>query len=93
MESDLNAAFPSKTKDSVFLAVRTSQIYLNEDALHASGYSEADIARFVLNYTKEQGAADPSTVPSDQLQDHVMSMALPISLLDRLPCLPEARAS
>jgi hypothetical protein len=93
LEADLNAAFPSSTKDSVFLAVRTSQIYLNEDALRASGYSEADIARFVLNYTKEQGASDPTTVPSDQLQDHVMSMALPIDLLDRLPCLPEARAS
>jgi arylsulfatase A-like enzyme len=93
LEADLNAAFPSSTKDSVFLAVRTSQIYLNEDALRASGYSEADIARFVLNYTKEQGASDPTTVPSDELQDRVMSMALPIDLLDRLPCLPEARAS
>jgi hypothetical protein len=31
-------------------------------------------------------------VASDQLDDPVMSMALPINLLDRLPCLPEARA-
>jgi Type I phosphodiesterase / nucleotide pyrophosphatase len=92
LEADLNAAFPSATKDSVFLAVRTSQIYLNEAALDASGYSEAAIARFVLDYTKEQGAPDPTTVASDQLEDPVMSMALPINLLDRLPCLPEARA-
>jgi arylsulfatase A-like enzyme len=92
MESDLNTAFPSSTGDSVFLAVRTSQIYLNEEAMHASGYTEGEIARFVLDYTKEQGAADPSTVPSDQLDDKVMSMALPIRLLPQLSCLPEAQA-
>ena len=92
LETDLNAAFPSSTGDSVFLAVRTSQIYLNEDALAASGYTESQIAEFILGYTKEQGAADPSTVPADQLEDRVMSMALPISLLDRLPCLPEAKS-
>jgi arylsulfatase A-like enzyme len=92
LESDLNAAFPSATQDSVFLAVRTSQIYLNEDAMAASGYTESQIAQFVLEYTKEQGAADPTTVPSDQLDDRVMSMASPIALLDRLRCLPEARS-
>jgi hypothetical protein len=92
LQADLEESFPSATQDPVFLAVRTSQIYLNEDAMRASGYTEAEIARFVLSYTKEQGAADPTTVPSDQLDDRVMSMALPIDLLDRLPCLPEARS-
>jgi len=88
--ADLEAAFPSATDESVFLAVRTSQIYLNEDAMDVSGYSESEIARFVLEYTKEQGAADPSTVAADELDDRVMSMALPIRALPRLECLPEA---
>ena len=92
LEADLNAAFPSSTADSVFLAVRTSQIYLDEEAMRASDYTEAEIAQFVLDYTKEQGAPDPTTVPSDQLEDPVMSMALPIGLLDGLKCLPEARS-
>ena len=77
---------------TVFLAVRTSQIYLDEEAMDASGYSESEIARFVLEYTKEQGAPDPSPVPSDELDDRVMSMALPIRSLPRLECLPEAAA-
>jgi hypothetical protein len=92
LAADLEAAFPSATDESVFLAVRTSQIYLNEDAMAASGYTESEIARFVLGYTKEQGAADPTTVPSDELDDPIMSMALPIRALPRLSCLPEAQA-
>lgn len=91
--ADLEAAFPSSTEASVFLAVRTSQVYLDEDAMAASGYTEGEIARFILDYTKEQGAPDPGIVPSGQLDDRVMSMALPIRSLDRLSCLPEARAS
>lgn len=91
LEDDLNAAFPSSADGSVFLAVRTSQIYVNEDAMHVSGYSFEQIAQYILDYTKEQGASDPSTVPADQLEDRVFSAALPIRLLDRLKCLPEAR--
>jgi hypothetical protein len=91
LQQDLEAAFPSSTGRSVFQAVRTSQIYVNEDALTASGYTLEQIATFVLDYTKEQGATDPSTVPADQLDDRVFSTAFPIDLLPRLSCLPEAR--
>jgi hypothetical protein len=91
LEQDLNAAFPSATDGSVFLAVRTSQIYVDEDAMRASGFSFDQIARFVLAYTKEQGAVDPGTLPADQRDDRVFSAALPIRALDGLECLPEAR--
>ncbi len=92
LQQDLEAAFPSSTDRSVFQAVRTSQIYVNEDAMRASGYTFEQIAKFILDYTKEQGAIDPSTVPADQLDDPVFSAALPIEDLPRLECLPEARA-
>jgi len=91
LEDDLNAAFPSSADGSVLQAVRTSQIYLNEDVMRESGYSFEQIAEFVLGYTKEQGAPDPSAVPADQLDDRVFSAAFPIRMLDRLKCLPEAR--
>jgi hypothetical protein len=92
LEQDLNAAFPSSTNQSVFQAVRTSQIYLNESTMRASGYTFDQISRFVLEYTKEQGAPDPSAVPLDQREDRVFSAAFPIDMLPQLPCLPEARA-
>jgi hypothetical protein len=91
LEQDLEAAFPSATGESVFQAVRTSQIYVNEPAMRASGYAFEDIARFILDYTKEQGAPDPSIVPADQLDDRVFAAAFPIEVLPRLRCLPEAR--
>lgn len=92
LAQDLEAAFPSATGESVFLAVRTSQIYVDEPAMEASGYTLEQVARFVLGYTKEQGATDPSTVPQAERDDLVFAAAIPIETLPRLACLPEARA-
>lgn len=92
LEQDLRQAFPSLTGQSVFQAVRTSQIFVDEEAMRAAGYSFEQIAGFLLEYTKRQGASDPSTVPVAERQDLVFSAALPIDLLPELPCLPAARA-
>jgi Type I phosphodiesterase / nucleotide pyrophosphatase len=92
LEHDLEEAFPSTTMSSVFQAVRTSQIYVNEPALRASGYTFEDIARFLLQYTKVQGASDPSVVPEAERDDRVFAAAFPIDVLPNLECLPEARA-
>jgi hypothetical protein len=92
LQQDLEAAFPSATDDSVFTAVRTSQIYLDEDAMRASGYTVDQIAQFILDYTKAQGApGGPTDVPEAERQDHVFSAAIPTSILPNLKCLPEAR--
>jgi hypothetical protein len=92
LEQDLEGAFPSATDRSVFQAVRTSQIYIDEPTMRASGYTFEQIARFVLAYTKEQGAIDPATVSADELDDPVFSAALPIEMLPSLECLAEARS-
>ncbi len=91
LAQDLEAAFPSSTGQSVFQAARTSQIYVDEPAMQASGYSLEDISRFLLDYTKEQGAVEPSTVPEAERGDRVFSAVFPIGLLSSLDCLPEAR--
>jgi arylsulfatase A-like enzyme len=91
LSRDLEAAFPSVTDEPVFRAVRTSQLYVNEPAMEASGYTLEQIADFILSYTKEQGAGDPSTVPGEDRDDPVFAAAIPIELLPSLACLPEAR--
>jgi hypothetical protein len=93
LERDLNAAFPVSGSASVFQAVRSSQIYLNEDVLAGSGYTTEQISRFILDYTEAQGTPDGSPpLPASEGVKRVFSAALPISMLPDLPCLPEARA-
>jgi len=92
LERDLNAAFPSATDRSVFEAVRTSQLYVNEVPMRESGYSLEQIASFVLRYTKGEGHPDgPGSVPEAERDDPVFDAAFPISVLPDLGCLPEAR--
>jgi hypothetical protein len=92
LAEDLEAAFPSSTGASVFEAVRNSQVYLDEDAMRRSGYSVEQIARFVLSYTKAQGApGGAADVPEAERDDPVFAAAIPIDMLPSLDCLPEAR--
>ncbi|HEU4355010.1 MAG TPA: alkaline phosphatase family protein [Actinomycetota bacterium] len=88
LQEDLETAFPSATGDSVFRAVRVSQIYLDEDAMRRSGYTAEQIAQFILDYTKAQGGG---AVPEAELGDRVFSAAIPTEMLPNLECLPEAR--
>jgi hypothetical protein len=60
--------------------------------MEQSGYTLEQISRFVLEYTKAQGAPDPSTLAEADRDDRVFAAAFPISLLSRLKCLDEARA-
>ena len=94
LQSDLLAAFPSELSGTpVIQAVRTSQIFLNEDAMSASGYTTQQVAQFVLDYTKGQGAPGGSSgVPEAERDEKVFAAAIPSSMLDDLKCLPEARA-
>ncbi|MEX2421677.1 MAG: alkaline phosphatase family protein, partial [Actinomycetota bacterium] len=93
LEQDLDAAFPSADGGSVFLAVRTSQIYVDEDRVAEAGYTLEQISRFVLEYTKGQGHPDGAqAVPEPDRGDRVFSAVFPITLLPTLECLPEARA-
>jgi predicted AlkP superfamily pyrophosphatase or phosphodiesterase len=94
LERDLNAAFPVSGDRSVFEAVRTSQIYLNENVLDGSGYTAEEISRFILGYTEEQGLVEGSApLPQAEATKRVFSAAFPISMLPGLPCLPEARTT
>lgn len=92
LQADLERAFPSATGRSVFAAVRTSQVYLHERAMRASGYTVEEIARWLLAYTKGQGAPEgPGSLPEGRRDEPFFSAVIPTDLLPRLECLPEAR--
>jgi len=56
------------------------------------GFSLEQISRFILDYTHEQGNPDDAApLPEAERSERVFSAAFPISLMDGLGCLPEAR--
>jgi Type I phosphodiesterase / nucleotide pyrophosphatase len=91
---DLDAAFPARGGGSVFAAVRTSQIYLDEDEMVRSGYTPEEISDYLLDYTEDQGlVAGSDPLPPAEASQRVFSAVFPITMLPNLPCLPEARTS
>jgi hypothetical protein len=91
LEADLNARFDDGDDAPAVLRVRTSQVYMNLDEMKDGGYTLDDVARYINDYTKEEAAQDPSTVPASERNDRVIAAAFPSESLPRLPCLPEAR--
>jgi Type I phosphodiesterase / nucleotide pyrophosphatase len=95
LQSDLETKFGNgDTAHPAIQGVRTSQIFLNVRQLQQNGYSVQDVASFVLNYTKGQATADPSTLPAGTSGDHVFAAAFPTSVFAKpLPCLPEMKTA
>ena len=91
LEADLNARFDDGDDAPAVLRVRTSQVYMNLDEMKDGGYTLDDVARYINDYTTEEAAQDPSTVPASERRDRVIAAAFPSESLSRLPCLPEAR--
>jgi arylsulfatase A-like enzyme len=93
LEQDLVAAFPVQGDAPLFKAVRTSQVYVDEDVMRANGYTIEEIAEWLLVYTKAQGApGGPTDVPEAERDDRFFSAVIPKDMLAELSCLPEARA-
>jgi Type I phosphodiesterase / nucleotide pyrophosphatase len=96
MEQDLVAQFDGDGDDrSVVRKVRVTQAWLDEAELEENGHTLDDVARFLMAYTKAENAADPSTVPADQVDDPVFAAAFPGRALESpdLDCLPPSVTS
>jgi arylsulfatase A-like enzyme len=89
LQADIEAAFDRDGDDrSIVEAPRVTQLWLNVGELEENGYTLADVARFVLRYTKAQNARDPSKIPEERRDDLLFAAAIPYTLLESgLPCL------
>jgi hypothetical protein len=89
--TDLRARFDDGDGPSLFVGVRTSQTFLNMDALGKSAHTVEEIADFMLHYTKGQASTNPSSLSAAEQDDEVFAAVFPTSVFDHpLPCLPEA---
>ena len=83
----LKAAIEAEFGGPVVDLVQATEIYLDTDALAANGHSVAEVARFVGGLTARDVATPGQDVSPNQ---RVFRAVYPSSVLEHLPCLPEA---
>ena len=70
--------------------VQPGSVFLNEDELQANGVTVQDVARFAQTLTQAQTAGGGVSPNPGQENDPVFQAVFPSSLMEDLPCLPEA---
>ena len=70
--------------------MQPGSIFLNEDEVAANGTTIDDIARFAQALTQAQTAGGGITPNPGQENDPVFAAVFPSSIMEHLPCLPEA---
>jgi predicted AlkP superfamily pyrophosphatase or phosphodiesterase len=73
--------------------VRATEIWLNTQELANNGFTLDDVSQFIVRMTQQETFKNRNTPVPGHANDAVFSAAFPSSMLSRLPCLPEARAS
>jgi hypothetical protein len=73
--------------------VRATEIWLNTEELANNGFTLDDVSQFIARMTQQETFKNRNTPVPGHEDDAVFSAAFPSSMLSRLPCLPEARAS
>jgi predicted AlkP superfamily pyrophosphatase or phosphodiesterase len=93
IENLLNQKFDDGDNVPLIDKFRTTEFWFNESELAQSGHDLVDVANYLMSLTEAQTAkATRPPLPGHE-NDLVFAGAFPTSLMDQLPCLPEARAS
>ncbi|HEX7464549.1 MAG TPA: alkaline phosphatase family protein, partial [Actinomycetota bacterium] len=72
--------------------IQPTQIMINMQELRQNGATLAQISQWIMGLTKGETAGEGVDVPPDQADELVFEAAFPSSIMESLPCLPEARA-
>jgi len=70
--------------------VQPGSIFLNEDEVAANGATIDDIARYAQTLTQAQTSGGGIVPNPGQENDPVFAAVFPSSIMEHLPCLPEA---
>ena len=94
LESGLAATFDADD-DGVQLVqkVRPTEIWVDRAELADNGFTLAQVSQWFLDLTQQDTYKNQNLPQPGHEGDTVFAAALPSSILSRLPCLPEARAS
>jgi len=73
--------------------VRPTEIWLDREELAENGHTLEQVSQWFLDLTQEDTYKNQNLPEPGREDETVFAAALPSSILSRLPCLPEARAS
>jgi hypothetical protein len=93
IEDLVNQTFDDGDNVPLIEKFRTTEFWLNEDELAQSGSDLVDVSNFLLSLTESQTFKPGNEPLPGHENDPVFAGAFPTALMDRLPCLAEARAS
>ena len=89
----INATFDTDGDQTAIVElIQPTQMFVNEAELRQNGHTLEDVSRWIMGLTKADTAQPGVQVPADEANDRVFQAVFPSEMLDRLPCLPEARA-
>ncbi len=71
--------------------MQPTQAFLNLAELEANGHTVDDVARYMATFTQTQTLGSGVVPNPGEENDAVMDAVFPSALMQRLPCLPEAR--
>lgn len=93
IEDLVNQTFDDGDNVPLIEKFRTTEFWLNEDELAQSGSDLVDVSNFLLSLTESQTFKPGNEPLPGHEKDPVFAGAFPTALMDRLPCLAEARVS
>ena len=92
IEDLMNERFDDGDDVPLIEKFRTTEFWLNEDELAQGGSDLVDVSNFLLSLTQSQTFKPGGEPLPGHADDPVFAGAFPSSLMDRLPCLQEARS-
>jgi hypothetical protein len=93
LESGLAATFDDGDDVTLVQKVRPTEIWVDRAELAENGYTLAQVSQWFMGLTQQDTYKNQNLPEPGHEGDTVFAAALPSSILSRLPCLPEARAS
>jgi Type I phosphodiesterase / nucleotide pyrophosphatase len=89
----INATFDTDGDQTrIVELIQPTQMFVNEAELRQNGHDLEDVSRWVFGLTTADTAQPGAPIPAGQADDRVFQAAFPSEMLNRLPCLPDARA-
>lgn len=91
LEAGLTSTFDDEDEMPLVQKIRPTQIWLNRDELAERGLTLEQAAQWLVGLTQEETYKNENLPAPGREGERVFAAALPSSILDRLPCLADAR--